>query len=152
MARGWLERLGLHRPELRAWALYDWANSVFMTTVLQVFPPFFVAYASRGVAVDVAGARFAFSTSIAVVVVGVAGPVLGAVADVRAAKKRFLAGFLVVGVAATGSMAFIGEGQWGLALTLFVIGNIGATSTLAFYNSLLPQPGRTVEFALHFDY
>jgi UMF1 family MFS transporter len=145
MARGWLERLGLHRPELRAWALYDWANSVFMTTVLQVFPPFFVAYASRGVAADVAGARFAFSTSLAVVVVGVAGPVLGAVADVRAAKKRFLAAFLVVGVAATGSMAFIGEGQWGLALTLFVIGNVGATSTLAFYNSLLPGIARPDE-------
>ncbi|HEY6099300.1 MAG TPA: MFS transporter, partial [Anaeromyxobacter sp.] len=139
MARPWLERLGLHRPELRAWALYDWANSVFMTTVLQIFPLFFVSYASKGILPEVARSRFAFATSLAVALVGVVGPVLGAVADVRAAKKRFLAAFLAVGVVATGAMALIGEGQWGLAAALFVVGNVGATSTLAFYNALLPS-------------
>jgi UMF1 family MFS transporter len=136
--RPWLERLGLHRPELRAWALYDWANSVFMTTVLQVFPLFFVSYAAKGLPAHVARSRFAIATSIAVAIVGLSGPYLGALADVRAAKKRFLAAFLVLGVAATAAMALVSEGEWVLAAALFVAGNVGVTATLAFYNALLP--------------
>lgn len=140
-----LERLGLHRPELRAWALYDWANSVFMTTVLQVFPLFFVAVPAKALPEHVARARFSFATSIAVVMVGLVGPILGAVADYRGSKKLFLAIFLGVGVVSTGAMYLIPEGGWQLALALFVVGNVGATSTLAFYNALLPSIASTDE-------
>ena len=43
-----LTRLGLHRPELRAWAMYDWANSAFQSTIITaVFPPFFIDYAAQ---------------------------------------------------------------------------------------------------------
>jgi UMF1 family MFS transporter len=135
----WLERLGLGRPELRAWALYDWANSVFMTTVLQIFPLFFVSYAARGLPPQVARARFAIATSLAVALVGLAGPLLGAIADVRGAKKALLGAFLALGVSATAAMTFIGEGEWMLAAALFVLGNVGVTATLAFYNALLPS-------------
>jgi UMF1 family MFS transporter len=134
----WLERLGLHRPELRAWALYDVANSAWMTTVLQIFPLFFVPVAAKGLAEDAARSRYAFATSLAVVLVGLAGPLLGAVADVRGSKKAFLGAFLALGAAATAAMSLIGEGEWRFALSVFVIGNIGVTSTLAFYNALLP--------------
>ena len=135
----WLRSLGLHRPELRAWALYDWANSVFMTTVLQVFPIFFVNTAAQGLPPNVATSRFAFATAFAVAVVGLIGPVLGAVADFRGNKKGLLAVFLALGIVSTGAMALIQEGQWVFAATLFVLGNIGVTSTLAFYNALLPS-------------
>ena len=60
----WLDRLGLHRRELRAWALYDVANSAFMTTMLRFFPVFFVRFAAAGLAADVARSRFAFGTSM----------------------------------------------------------------------------------------
>ena len=46
--QGFLARLGLHRPELRAWAFYDWANSVFMTTGLLIFPVYFSDVACAG--------------------------------------------------------------------------------------------------------
>jgi MFS transporter, UMF1 family len=134
-----LEKLGLHRPELRAWALYDWANSVFMTTVLQIFPLFFVRVAAAGLPDSVARERFAFSTAIAVVAVGLIGPVLGAVADYKGNKKALLGVFLGIGVLATAAMFLIGRGEWLLAAVLFVVGNIGVTSTLAFYNALLPS-------------
>ncbi len=77
--------------------------------------------------------------------VGLTGPFLGAVADLRAAKKRFLAAFLALGVLATAAMALIGEGEWVLAAALFVVGNVGITSTLAFYNALLPSIARPDE-------
>jgi len=140
-----LDRLGLHRPELRAWATYDWANSVFMTTVLQVFPLFFYEVAARQLAPATARARFAWATAAAVVLVGFLGPLLGALADFRGNKKVMLALFLALGVLATVVMGFLQEGQWVLALVVFMVGNVGVTSTLAFYNSLLPHVATTEE-------
>jgi UMF1 family MFS transporter len=141
-----LERLGLHRPELRAWAMYDWANSSFWTTVIvAVFPPFFADYAAAGLDASQATARFAWTTTIAVAISALFGPVLGAVADYRALKKRLLGTFLIVGVAATFLMATIGRGEWIYAAVLFGIANVGVAMTLVFYESLLPHIARPDE-------
>lgn len=134
-----LERLGLHRRELRAWAYYDVANSAWMTTILQLFgPAFFVPYAASGLAADAARSRFAFGTSIAVVAVGLLGPWLGALADFKGRKKAFLGAFLALGATLTAALYLVREGQWLLALAIYAIGNVAITSSLAFYNALLP--------------
>ncbi len=137
--KGWLDRLGLHRPELRAWALYDVANSAFMTTVIQLFQIFFPSFAAANLPENVARSRYAFATSAAVILVGFLGPLLGAIADVQGNKKKWLALFIATGTVATAGMYFIGRGDWQLALWLFVVGNVAVTSSLAFYNALLPQ-------------
>jgi UMF1 family MFS transporter len=143
---GWLERLGLHRPELRAWAMYDWANSAFMTTVIAaVFPIFFEREAASGLDAPVALSRFSWASTLAVLVVAIMTPVLGAVADYSAMKKKMLGAFLAAGVAATGAMYFIQRGQWLFAASLFVLGNIGAFGSMAFYDSLLPHIARQNE-------
>src|SRR5262247_514273 len=135
-----LARLGLGRPELRAWAMYDWANSAFWTTVIvAVFPPFFSEYAAQGLPGVDATSRFAWATTIAVTIVAIIAPVLGAIADQRAMKKRLLGVFLIIGAAATLLMGTIGRGEWLYALLLFVIANIGVAATLVFYDSLLPH-------------
>jgi UMF1 family MFS transporter len=135
-----LERLGLHRRELRAWAMYDWANSAFWTTVIvAVFPPFFSDYAAAGLTPAEATARFAWSTTFAVTLVAMIGPILGAVADYRAMKKKLLAVFMAVGVTATLLMATIDRGNWTYAALLFVIANIGVAASQVFYDSLLPH-------------
>jgi UMF1 family MFS transporter len=137
---GLLARIGLGRPELRAWAMYDWANSAFWCTVIvAVFPPFFSEYAAAGLDPTTATSRFAWATTIAVTIVALMAPILGAVADHRALKKKMLAVFVAIGVIATLLMATIGRGQWLYALALFAIGNIGVASTLVFYDSLLPH-------------
>ena len=133
-----LDRLGLHRRELRAWAYYDVANSAFMTTVLMIFPVYFVRVPAAELAADVARSRFAFATSLAVVMVGLLGPFLGAVADYRGSKKAFLGAFLALGASATAALALASQGRWVFALAAFVVANVGVTSTLAFYNALLP--------------
>jgi UMF1 family MFS transporter len=133
-------RIGLDRPELRAWAMYDWANSAFQSTVITaVFPAFFSSYAAAGLAPADATARFAWATTFAVTVTAVLGPILGAVADYRALKKRMLAGFMGVGVVATLLMATISSGGWMYAAALFVVANIAIASSLVFYDSLLPH-------------
>jgi UMF1 family MFS transporter len=133
-----LERLGLHRRELRAWACYDVANSAFMTTVLMIFPVYFVRVPAGDLAAEVARSRFAFATSLAVVLVGLLGPFLGTVADYRGSKKTFLGAFLALGASATAALSLATAGHWAFALALFVVANVGVTSTLAFYNALLP--------------
>ncbi|MCG6927566.1 MAG: MFS transporter [Acidobacteria bacterium] len=137
--RSFLDRLGLHRPELRAWALYDVANSAWMTTVMQVFQIYIVIVGvAGGLSEAQARARYMFASSLAIILVGLTGPLLGAIADYRGSKKSFLAAFLAVGAVTTGAMFFIGDGQWVYALTTFVVGNVCVTATLAFYNALLP--------------
>jgi len=141
-----LDRLGLHRRELRAWAYYDVANSAWMTTMLQAFgPAFFVPFAASQLPPDVARSRFAFGTSAMVIAVGLLGPWLGALADYKGRKKAFLGAFLGAGAALTAALYLVREGQWLLALALYGLANVAVTSTLAFYNALLPGIARPDE-------
>ena len=140
-----LERLGLHRPELRAWAMYDWANSAFWATVVLIFPIYFIKVASADEPVAVATTRYATATTIAMTIIALISPVLGAIADFAGIKKKMLGAFLAMGVAATAAMYFIGPGEWPLAAVLFILGNIGVSGSQAFYDSLLPHVARDEE-------
>ena len=138
--RGVLWSLGLHRPPLRAWAFYDWAISAMQTVITTaVFPIFFLKVAGADKPPEVATQWWGYANTIAAVMVAVLGPVLGAVADVRAAKKRFMAFFLLLGVAATAGMFFIAHGELLFASALFILAMGGATASLTFYESLLPH-------------
>jgi UMF1 family MFS transporter len=138
-ASRFLARLALHTPQLRAWALYDWANSVFMTTVLQIFPIYFVSVAAADLPRAKATERFAFATSAAVILVALIAPVLGALADHAGIKKKLLAGFMLVGVFSTAALYLVTRGDWVLGAALFVLGNVGVTGSIVFYESLLPH-------------
>jgi MFS transporter, UMF1 family len=136
---GVLLRLGLHRPEIRAWVMYDWANSVFMSTILNVFPIYFTTVAAAEFTAEAANERFALATTIAMTTVAVLAPILGAIADYAGAKKKMLAWSLGVGVLTTGALYVVQRGDWLLGLGLFVLGNIGVTASFVFYESLLPH-------------
>ena len=135
-----LDRLGLGRPDLRAWALYDFANSAFQTTIVAaVFPIYYRKVAAGGQSEALAMSRFAWATALAILIVAIAAPILGAIADRAPIKKRLLGVFLGIGVVTTAAMYWIGPGDWTLALTLFVLGNIGVAGSIVFYESLLPH-------------
>ena len=137
-----MARVGLVTPEQRAWAWYDWANSVYFTTVITaVFPTFYATYAAKGLGLEPAQvtARFSLITTVSVATIAIAAPILGAVADYSGIKKRLLAIFMIIGVVSCAAMAMIGEGDIGLASALFFIGNIGVSGSLVFYDSLLPH-------------
>ncbi len=137
---GFLARLGLHRRELRAWAMYDWATSAMQTVVMTaVFPIFFVRVAGAGLPPEQATQQLSLVNSIALTLVAIASPILGAVSDLAGNKKRLLAAFMLAGILATGSMYWIGHGELGLASALFIISMIGATGSFVFYESLLPH-------------
>ena len=141
-----LERLGLHRPELRAWAMYDWANSAFMVTIVTaVFPIYFSSVAAADLDPATASFRFAVTTTLALSFVAVLAPVLGALADFAGIKKKMLGACVGLGVVATACMFFIQQGDWVLAALLFAFANIGVTSSLVFADSLLPHVASPAE-------
>ena len=108
-----LDKLGLGRRELRAWAMYDWANSAVQTTIIAaIFPIFFQKVAAAGMPGPVATGRFAWASTWSILIVAVIAPLLGAVADHAPVKKRFLAVFLAIGAVATALMFFITSGAW----------------------------------------
>lgn len=128
-------------PQRRAqisWALYDWGNSAFATTVMAgFFPIFFNLYWAADVAPQTQTLYQGLTSTLASLVVMLTAPWLGAVADRRGAKKRFLLSFTVVGVIATAALFLVGKGQWPWAVALSVIGRIAFFSGLSFYDSLL---------------
>jgi UMF1 family MFS transporter len=135
-----LNKLGLGRRDLRAWAMYDWANSAYQTTIIAaIFPVYFYNVIASELPPADATSRFAWATTIAVVIVAVVAPLLGAIADYAAVKKKMLAAFMLMGVASTLAMYWLTKGDAMLALTLFVIGNIGVAGSIVFYESLLPH-------------
>jgi MFS transporter, UMF1 family len=120
--------------------MYDWANSAFWTTVVAaVFPIYFARVAASGLDPETAAFRFGIGTTIALVFIAVLSPVLGALADLVGNKKTLLATFTALGAIATSALALVGSGDWLLAIVLFMLGNIGAYGSMAFYDSLLPH-------------
>lgn len=138
--KAFLDRIGLGAPELRAWAMYDWANSAFQTTIIAaVFPIYYRRVAAAGLEEADAMSRFAWATTIAIFIVAIVAPILGAIADHSAIKKKLLAIFAGIGISACFAMFWITEGEWAFALTLFIIGNVGVAGSVVFYESLLPH-------------
>ena len=119
--------------------MYDWANSAFQTTIIAgVFPIYFKQVAAAGMPEHLQDSRYLWATTIAIVIMAVIAPILGAIADAKPIKKIFLAVFVTVGVSATFGMWWIREGDWILALGLFALGNIAVAGSIVFYESLLP--------------
>ena len=91
------QRLALDRPELVAWAMYDWANSAMLTVIVTtVFPIYYSRVAAAGLDPQEATSRFTLTTLACMAVAACLSPLLGALADVGAKKKRFLACFMLM--------------------------------------------------------
>jgi UMF1 family MFS transporter len=141
-----LERLGLHRPDLRAWAMYDWATSPAQTTIMvAVFPIFFGRVAGAGYTQAETDQYWNLANSVARFVIAGLAPVLGAIADYAAAKKRLLGAFLGVGIAAAVAMFYIQHGDLVFAAVLLILVTMGATGSFVFYEALLPHLAQGAE-------
>lgn len=130
-----------YRKIINSWAMYDWANSAFATTIMAaMFPPFYRSLAvNAGLGEADATAAWAYTTSLSLLLIAVLAPVLGAISDHTGGKKRFIAFFAVLGVIGTGLFAFLGDTSYLWASVLFMIGDVGFAGANIFYESLLPH-------------
>ncbi len=135
-----------HKRAINAWVLYDWANSAFATTIMAaVLPVYYASVAAANLPGNVATAYWGYTTSISLLITAIISPILGAVADFRGSKKRFLTIFMILGVIGTALLYFVRTGDWLMASMFFVLGELGFAGSLVFYDSLLPHIARPEE-------
>lgn len=126
------------RSQVFAWSMYDFASSAFNTLVLTFIFSFF--FMKVVVADEVAGGvLWARAVNITALLVAIATPVLGAIADYSGRKKLFLMLAAGQSIIFTSLLYFVGPGEAVLAMTIFIIANIGFEASQVFYNALLPD-------------
>ena len=127
-----------NKKKIFLWTLFDFANTSFSIVVVTFL---FAVYFKNTIAdgKPIGDLYWSFGTSISMIVTAIISPVLGAIADFSAGKKRFLLFFTIMCIIATASLFFVGPGQIVLGLILFIIANIGFESGLVFYDAFLPE-------------
>lgn len=140
------------KREIFGWAMYDWANSAFSTTVGTVFlGPYIASLAAKAAEAYPDGlARFfgipvapdsflpyciSFSVGLQVLFL----PILGAIADYSHMRKRMMQIFAFIGAIATILMFFITGSLWWLGGVLFILANLTFGAAIVFYNAYLPD-------------
>ncbi len=136
--------------EIRAWYMYDWANSAFSTTVVTVFLGPYLTSITRaaadasgfvhplGIPIN-AGSFFPYMVSLSVVLQVLFLPFLGAIADYSHLKKQMLGLFAYIGAIATMCMYFLQGSNYLLGGLLFLIANLSFGASIVFYNAFLPD-------------
>ncbi len=126
------------RRPVVSWALYDWANSAFATTVMAgFFPVFFKQYWNVGVEASVSTFRLGMANGAASLIIALTAPLLGTIADRSGIRVRLLLLATVLGAAATGGLYLAGEGQWQLAVALYLLASVGFWSGITFNDALI---------------
>jgi len=124
----------------RSWMMYDFGNSAFATTIMAaVLPVYYSTVAASGIDDNLATSYWGYSQSISVLIVAILAPILGAISDFSASKKKFLRFFAFMGIIASILMMFVGEGDYILASILFIVGSIGFSGANVFYDGFLPE-------------
>jgi len=132
-----------------SWALYDWGNSAFATVVMAgFFPVFFKQYWHVDQGVNESTFHLGLANAVASLAIVVLAPLLGAIADKGGARKKFLMFFAVMGVVMTGGLFFVAQGQWVLAMMLYIFATIGFMGGNVFYDALIMvvAPEEKVDF------
>ncbi len=119
----------------KSWILYDVANSAFTMLISTTIPIFFRSLAEQDISAASATGIWGLSTSLAVLILAVMSPFLGALADYRGMKKKMFSVFLVVGVAGLLLLSF--SGNWLGYLMLVILSRIGYSACNIFYDSML---------------
>ena len=118
------------------WVLYDVGNSAFVMLISTIIPIFFKNLASQaGVSGDMSTAYWGYASSIATVVVAFMGPILGTIGDHKDFKLPLFKTSLIIGAFGCAAMGFASHWLW--FLFIFIVGKIGYSVSLVFYDSML---------------
>jgi len=134
------------RRTIFGWCMYDWANSAFATTVLAaLLPAYFAGEVVGPEGVVIGGTLYSATTlwgfvvAFTAFIIFIIAPVLGAISDFSAAKKKFLLSFAYGGSLFTILLFFCRSGDVLKTLLIFLIAQIGFIAGNVFYDAFLPQ-------------
>lgn len=120
------------------WSLFDFANTSYSIVVVTfIYAVYFKDVVALGK--PIGDLYWSIGISISMLISGIIAPILGAIADYSAGKKRFLLFFSLLSIISTALLFFVQEGMIFWGLTLFILANIGFESGLVFYDSFLPE-------------
>jgi MFS transporter, UMF1 family len=139
--------MSVQKREIVGWAMYDFANSAFATTILAViFNHYFVSVVAGGekgvvlFGLHLHGASFfTFTVSFSMALSAAFSPFLGAIADASRSKKQFMMAFCYAAVLSTGLLYFVHAGDTWMGAIFFIAANIGFSEANVFYNAFLPE-------------
>lgn len=121
-----------------AWALYDWANSVFFTTVMAgFFPVFFKMYWALGVKPSVSTERLGWILSGSGFLLAILSPTMGVISDKKRLKKKLLFATMLIGVGLTMGLFFVHQGDWNTPSWLYGWALFMCSASCVFYDSLM---------------
>lgn len=125
------------RGQRVAWYLYDFGNSAYAAVVILAI---YSAYFKEGVVGGAEGSRlWGIAIGIAMLVVALISPILGAVSDRLAIKKRMLGFFTTIACVFTACLFFVGPGDIFIGMAFFILAEIGYRSAQVYYNAMLPE-------------
>jgi len=120
------------------WTLFDFANTSFSIVVVTfLYAVYFKKVVSQGQ--PIGDLYWSLGTSVAMIITAIISPILGAIADYSAGKKRFLLFFTLLCITATSSLFFVESGNIVLGILIFILANVGFEAGLVFYDSFLPE-------------
>ncbi|NKQ36722.1 MAG: MFS transporter [Chloroflexi bacterium] len=130
-----------YKRRIRAWTMYDWANSAFATTMLAAVLPFYYSAVAGATlpSAAVATQYWSITLSITIFIGAILSPILGTISDIKRGKKKFLSMFITIGVIGTGLMVLVDTGDWLMASLFFILGRVGFAGANVFYDALLPH-------------
>jgi UMF1 family MFS transporter len=127
------------RSAQRAWCLYDWANSVFATSVVSaILPVYFARMAAKSMPAHDATAIWGYASAAALAVTAVLSPIVGAIADQSRRRKPILLACVLLGCAGTLGLALTAPGSWAGLIAAFAVAFIAFATGNVLYDSLLP--------------
>ncbi len=125
------------RKERIAWYLYDFGNSAYAAVVLLAI---YSAYFQKSVVGGAEGTKlWGYAVFVAMLVVAMIAPFLGAIADYSGAKKKFLFFFTTQAIIFTGLLFFVVKGSVAMGMIFFILAEIGYRASQVFYNGFLPE-------------
>jgi MFS transporter, UMF1 family len=145
------------KKTINAWAMYDWANSVFSLTIATaIFPPYYDSVSKKAAIaqgssvdgpymIDLFGhpilntALYSYALSLGFLLVSFATPLLSGIADAKGNKKTFLKTFCYIGSLACAALYFFTADNLFFGLAMFVIGLVGFAGSIVYYNAFLPE-------------
>ncbi|HEY5602825.1 MAG TPA: MFS transporter [Gammaproteobacteria bacterium] len=127
-----------NKKSVYSWALYDWANSAFATTVMAgFFPVFYKQYWAADATAAESTFQLGVGNAASSLVVMLIAPLIGAIADIGQFTKIFLVLFTVFGIVATGVLYWVEYNEWALAISLYCAATIGFMGANVFYDALI---------------
>lgn len=126
------------RSKIFIWSLFDFANTSFSIVVVTfLYAVYFKKTIAQGL--PIGDLYWSIGTSLSMIITAFIAPVLGAIADYSAGKKRFLLFFTILCIVSTSLLYFVGEGKVFWGIMIFVLANVGFEAGLVFYDAFLPE-------------